>query len=409
MLGASLVLFVLPQLAPDLDKLAVEYFSADATRRRAIVAAIDGHDQLTAKDVAAWRSKLQKLALTAGPKLKKGGTQYFYDKKKKRGKYIVGGSNGRGGLVIALHGGGEGSGDAGGAASTFGGIASKFKCIMIAPEVLEKTERGWTTSGTEPFVLELIDAAKRTWKNIPHDRVYIVGHSMGGYGSWTIGARHADLFAGLGPYAGAPVPYTTDGGKRSAVVGIEDGVLPNLRNVALHIYQSLDDVQVPPEPNVFANKALLELKKEYGGFPFRYVETNGRGHGAPKGGHVVGFKWLYEHKRQTRPKHLLWQPVADGPKTFYWIGWNQPVAGTLVQAKIVGPNQIDLDMGGYGPDGFRVYLDSKMVDLDKPVVITEAGTELFRGKVQRTLSTMLMTAGRRYDKSMIFAARIDLK
>jgi len=404
------VALLLMLAAPDLDDLAAEYLAAKGARRHEILKEIAPADEIEAADVEKWKDKLVKWGRKQGPKLRKRGTNYLYDKKTKRGKYIVGGSGGgRGGLVIALHGGGEGQGDAGGAASTFGGIASKFRCVMIAPEVLEKTERGWTTSGTEEFVLELIDAAKRTWRRIPHDRIYMVGHSMGGYGSWTVGARHADLFAGLGPYAGGPTPYTVDGKPYSEVVGIEEGVLPNLRNVALHVYQSLDDPQVPPAPNIFANKRILELKKEFGGYDYRYVEVDKRGHGAPPGGHVKGFEWLYRFERNARPKYVRWQPVHAWKRMFYWLWWDRPQAGVTIEAKIEKPNEIRIDLGGFDRTGFRLFLDSELVDLDEEVVVREGTQEVFRGKVKRRLSTLLICAGEKYDAGMLFESRIDFK
>ncbi|MCZ6786444.1 MAG: alpha/beta hydrolase-fold protein [Planctomycetota bacterium] len=393
--------------APDTEALALEYLRAEPLRRQAILEELEPVDVITAADVAAWRAKLLKAA-SKGTKLRKRGRNYFYDKKEKRGKYIVGGSGGRGGLLIGLHGGGKGAGDAGSAASTFAGIASKFKCIGIFPEVLEKTEHGWTTSGTEQFVLELIEAAKRTWKIDPN-RVYIVGHSMGGYGSWTIGAHHADLFAGLGPFAGGPTPITEDGKPYGKVLAIEDGVLPCVRNVALHIYQSLDDKNVPPGPNVFANKELMKWKKEYGGYNYKYVEVDKRGHGAPPGGHIVGLNRLHQIPRNPRPKRILWQPILSYKRMFYWIWWDKPVPRILVEVKITKPNEIDVDLDGHARVGFRIFLDERLVDLSKEVVVREGGDVVFRGKVPYTLSSMLMTAAEKYDAEMLFPARIDLK
>jgi pimeloyl-ACP methyl ester carboxylesterase len=403
------LLLTLLLAAPNTKKLAEEYFKADEARRFAIREELKEVDALTAAEVEKWRPILLKLARKSKKRLQRSGTNYLYDKKEKQGKYIVGGGNGRGGLIIALHGGGEGQGNAGGAAGTFGSIGSKFKCVTIAPEVLFRTERGWTSPGTEKFVLELIERAKRTWK-IPHDRIYVCGHSMGGFGSWTYGARHADLFAGVGPYAGAPVPITVDGGARSKVIGIEDGIIPNLINSALHVYQSLDDVQVPPEPNVFANQEILRWRKEYGGYEkYKYVEVNGRGHGAPPGGHVKGFKWLYQFKRNSRPRHILWQPVLSYKRMFYWLWWDRPAAKALVEVKILENNTINVNIGGEDRDGLRLLLDDKLVDLSKEVVVKDDDEVLFKGKVGYTLSTMLMTAAEKYDSLMLFAARIDLK
>ncbi|MHC4932008.1 MAG: hypothetical protein ACYTGV_07455 [Planctomycetota bacterium] len=401
------IFLLLALAAPDRKALVEEYFEADAARRIEIRKELAPVDVLTQKEVAKWRPIVLKLA-SRGKKLRKKGLNYFYDKKTKRGKYIVSGSTGKGGLIIGLHGGGEGAGDAGSAAGTFGSIASKFKCAGVFPEVLVKTERGWTTSGTEEFLLDLIEAAKRTWKIDP-DRVYMVGHSMGGFGSWTVGAHHADLFAGLGPYAGAPTPYTADGKPYGEVVGLVEGVIPNLRNVALHVYQSLDDPQVPPAPNVFANKEVLRWRKDYGGYEnYKYVEVDKRGHGAPPGGHIAGFRWLYQFKRDPRPMHIVWEPVLSYKRMFYWLWWDRPQAKVLVQAKIAGPNEIDLDFAGADLAGVRIFLDERLVDLSKEITVREGGEEIFKGMVPYTLSSLLMTGAEKYDRQMLFAARIDL-
>ena len=92
--------------APDTEALALEYLRAEPLRRQAILEELEPVDVITAEEVAAWRTKLLKAA-SRGTKLRKRGRNYFYDKKEKRGKYIVGGSKGTGGLLIGLHGGGR--------------------------------------------------------------------------------------------------------------------------------------------------------------------------------------------------------------------------------------------------------------------------------------------------------------
>jgi predicted esterase len=49
--------------------------------------------------------------------------------------------------------------------------------------------------------LEVLDIAMSTL-NIDPERVYLTGHSMGGHGTWHIGALYPDRFAALGPSAG---------------------------------------------------------------------------------------------------------------------------------------------------------------------------------------------------------------
>src|SRR6185503_8434567 len=116
-----------------------------------------------------------------GPKLeKKNGQRFLWEKPAERGLYIIGGEEKRpSGLLIAMHGGGAGSGDAWSAAGPYQAAASDLGWLMICPEVLEKTEHGWTDSGSEEFVLGLVGAALRTWR-IDRNKVFLSGHSMGG-------------------------------------------------------------------------------------------------------------------------------------------------------------------------------------------------------------------------------------
>lgn len=42
--------------------------------------------------------------------------------------------------------------------------------------------------------------------NVDGKRMYLMGHSMGGYGTWSIAMNHPGLFAALGPIAGGGNP-----------------------------------------------------------------------------------------------------------------------------------------------------------------------------------------------------------
>ena len=105
------------------------YLDASFLERQKMRAAWDDElAPLDPKSLAKLRKDLLKICNKHGPKLGKSGTNYFYDEKEKRGKYIVGGSgSAKGGLVIALHGGGKGQGDAGPASGLFAPIASKTR------------------------------------------------------------------------------------------------------------------------------------------------------------------------------------------------------------------------------------------------------------------------------------------
>jgi len=391
-----------PPSKSELKKLVEECFEIPPEERGPLLERIALTPPLSERERETWQEKtLPKLAEKAGPKLEKGGDNWFWEKEKK-GRYIVRGKP-RNGLMIGLHGGGLGSGDAGSSASAFGSAAGDMGWVSIYPEVLEKTEHGWTDSGTEEFVIGLIEAALRTWKLDP-DQVYLAGHSMGGYGTWTLGAHHADRFAGLAAYAGAPTPYWN---QQQEVIGIVEGVLPNLRNVPFHIYQSLDDPQVPAAVNIFANKALAAEKEKYGGFNYVYEEVDGRGHGFPEGGPGPALEWIGQYTRDVCPKKVVWEPVLTWKKQFYWLRWENPHQGPLIQAEVVGDNQITITTSEK-VKGLTVLLDERLVDFSKKVSVRLNGSEIFLGMVEPRLEVLVRCAAETMDTGRWFVAEVGL-
>ena len=74
-------------------------------------------------------------------------------------------------------------------------------------------------------------AMMRNEFNVDPKRIYLTGHSMGGYGTWTLGAIHADLFAGLAAFAGAPSCYRK-GGSGPIACGFPHGCQASSRSTA---------------------------------------------------------------------------------------------------------------------------------------------------------------------------------
>lgn len=411
---AALALLALPQETPlkirETKALVGEYMELDLKtadgrqRGNEILARLETADPLDARKAKAWRKDLAKL-WAKGPTLEqKSGRHYLWDDDDDpRGLYIVGGKSKRPkGLFIGLHGGGRGSGDAWSSHGTFNAAAGAMDWVAIFPEVLEKTEHGWTDSGTEEFVVDLVERAVRTWK-IDHDRVFFGGHSMGGYGTWTLGAHHADRVAALAPSAGAPTPVF-EGGE---VVDIVPGIVPNLRNVPLVIYQSDDDKQVPPGPNRKAAELLAEAREVHGGYEFEYWEESGRGHGPPPGGMKALLERIQGFERKPLPDTLLWQPTLRWKRQFYWLWWERPTPNAVVKATFdAEAREVRVDCS-VSAKGLFVLLNEMMFPLDEEVVVYLNGEEAFRGVPQRSLVALLST-GVRGDSKLTFDVRVQL-
>ncbi len=395
------------------EQLVAAFLSADDktaaghTERVAVLAKLATLPPLDKAQLAAWQQKIAKLH-GKGRTLEKEGDQWFWpeDKKKgtqNRGRYVIGGETKKPkGLAITMHGGGLGSGDAGPAAEAYGPALTKLGLLMVAPQVLEATEYGWTDAGTEQFVIDLVDAALRTWKLDP-DRVFFVGHSMGGYGSWTLGAHHADRVAAIAPSAGAPTPIR--GSANGPIIDIVEGVIPSLRNVFVSIYQSLDDPQVPPAPNQFAAQALAAAAIRWGGFPHVYWEVDGRGHDEPPGGYEAQLTKVVLHTRTAVPDQLVWQPVLPWKRQFHWLYWETPKPKALITADLDRvQNCVKLTCDKM-TEGLYVLLDARVLDLSKEVLVTMNGAETFRGKVVPELGTLLLTSDHP-DPKLQFVAKV---
>jgi pimeloyl-ACP methyl ester carboxylesterase len=401
--------------AKQLETLAARYLALDARteagaeEQRTILTELEAAPELTAPQEKAWRKKLLELAAKAGPEIEEDtGAHYFWpeDKKGKHGKglYIVGGNTKKPkGLLIGMHGGGAGEGDAWSAHGGLNSAASQLDWLALFPEVLEKTERGWTDSGTEEFVVDLIEAALRTWK-IDRNRVYLSGHSMGGYGTWLLGAHHADAVAGLAPSAGAPTPILNSAG---VATDIDWGIVPNLRNVRIRIYQSDDDVNVPPEANRMAAKKLAEAKARWGGFDFEYWEVPGRAHDLPPGGMEALCEKIADTRRNARPEKVVWQPMLAWKRHFYWLAWDAPKRAAIVEAEVDRTSNEVRVKCDQDPSGLCVLLDDGMVDLGREVVVKLEGKEVFRGAPKRTLATLVRTAARN-DAELMFSVRVPV-
>lgn len=377
---------------------------------------------LPAEAVAPVSAHLFELAAKTGPKLKKSGSAYFYDEKAKRGLYMVSAAAKKhGGLLIAMHGGGENQGDAGSAFGIWSGATAQ-NMTVIAPEVMTKVSSAWNEEPEERMVLEMIEAAKRTW-DIDTNRVYLAGHSMGGDGSWMIGGRNADLFAGCAPLAGSVMPYMKDGARNkratpeSAYVGLMEGVLPNLMHVPYWIHHSADDENEAIHPDDIATARLKLLQQLYPGrYDFHYERVDGLKHALPKGGVKPTLEWLAAKERVVYPAEVVWETWWKWKRQMYWLYQDGHEDAWRFQAKVAGPNAIEVTAttkplaGRATPKSIDLTLlcSPKLLDMDKPLRVTCGKDVLFEGPIPRTLWSLLVSVGRRNDPAEWFEGHVTV-
>jgi poly(3-hydroxybutyrate) depolymerase len=166
-------------------------------------------------------------------------------------------------LVVALHDGGKGGkdgtavvGSGKDATTLYLDGAQERGWILVAPTAIVAP---WTAKENEPFIMALLDEVIATWA-VDLDRVFLVGHGMGGDGTAAIGARHLDRFAGI-----ACSSSTAGGNALKAAKGA---------GTAVFLYHADDDPAVAVSGTRAVADALLASDAD-----FVYLELPGQGHG----------------------------------------------------------------------------------------------------------------------------------
>ena len=150
--------------------------------------------------------------------------------------------------------------------------AEKHGYIIVAPMGYNNRgwygSRGWTMRRGSPKNLgELSEkdvmnvlAITRRELNVDNHRIYLMGHSMGGGGTWHLGLKYPDLWAGLAPIAPA--------------IRSSPDALTKIKHIPVILVQGDADRLVPVSIARRWAAKMKQLKMD-----FTYIEV-------PKGGHV---------------------------------------------------------------------------------------------------------------------------
>ncbi len=80
-----------------------------------------------------------------------------------------------------------------------------FPFIIVSPQC--PTHGWWTTEINIAALAALIDEIEQNYA-VDHDRIYLTGISMGGYGAWALATAYPDRFAAVVPICGGGNPTT---------------------------------------------------------------------------------------------------------------------------------------------------------------------------------------------------------
>jgi pimeloyl-ACP methyl ester carboxylesterase len=371
----------------EVQKSVREWFTATPERRAEIASFLDGLGTLKPADARKWAKAAADEMERHGPRFpSKSGDSFTHAGL--TGPVFTSGKEKKGGaLFVALHGGGAGVGDGQEALQKWSFVGGK--ALVVAPTTPDRRDSAWCQEDIEAWTLALVEAARRTFGLDPN-RVYLAGHSMGGYGTWSIGCRHADRFAALGACAGG---IFVMGAERP--VRLAPGHVANLLALPIWFYNSTDDRQVRPDSSQAANRELQRWKDAGLPYDWRYDEYTDIGHGLPpKGLKPIG-DWMLERKRDPDPRHVVFEPSRPSKRRLYWL---EVANDVRVEGRIEG-NAVTITSDG-SPGAVAVHLNDRLIDPARPVTVTICGTRAFEGVVPSRLSTLLESLADTRDPAM---------
>jgi len=346
------------------------------------------------------------------------------------------------GLIVFMHGGGNASSrkapryymnfidEDDGDSSQLGDLFDATGMVAVGPSAPwdEESSYRWCLPEADDYLSAVIAECKRRF-NIDADRVFLVGHSMGGFGAYHHIHRQPDRFAGVVVSSGS----------------WQLGYWPTIRGTKLCIIQGVEDAEKDERWHYTdvayareTDKILAKLKLDY--------EYHEHPHG-----HWVGYSRPYIEKFFESTKHLRRDPYYPhivlaspvGYSRYYssevkhnrWLTLDEAEEGKLTYDLLLCDDDVEFDewkltherrrRDGAAIDAtnrgdnmiavytknvkrFTVWLHPKMVDIRKPVTVFVDGEQKFRGKVTPTLATALESYERRSDWGLIYPIKIEL-
>jgi predicted esterase len=228
----------------------------------------------------------------------------------------------------------------------------------------------------EQDVLRAIAEAKKAFA-IDDDRVYLMGDSMGGWGTWQVATRHPEVFAAIAPvFGGADYRVELDKAVLAKLTPAERFLqerrsswaqAEGLLDVPILVSHGDVDKSVNVEYSRWAVKALQRW-----GYDVRYHELPGRGHEDMKVQPGI-WEWLLQHRRQAHPRHVRVRAADLQSANAYWVRLTRaerPMEFLVADAEVIGENRLRLDTRNVAAAELR---PGPLVDASRPVEVVWNG------------------------------------
>lgn len=263
---------------------------------------------------------------------------------------------------------------------------------------------------------------------IDANRLYIFGISEGGYGSQRLASFYADYFAAAGPMAGgeplknAPVENCANIGFSFLTGAVDQGFYRNI--LTYYTQVAFDSIQLA-RPISADGKPMFQHRINL----------------LPNMQHSIDYRltppWLKSFTRNPYPKTVLWEDFEmDGrhrtgfynlqvlarpseERTYYEMNIKDNVISLSIDDVKYTATQKDPQwgiemkfnrtyskaMGGK----LRIYINDKLVDMNKVVTVIVNGKQVFNGKVKANLRDMIDSCMEFYDPYRIYPCSVTVE
>ena len=286
--------------------------------------------------------------------------------------------------------------------------------IYLAPRAPTNTWNLWHQKHIDPMFDRLIENFIAI-KGVNPNKVYVMGYSAGGDGTYQLAPRMADRWAGAAMMAGHP----------------GDAQFWNLRNLPYIIQCGGKDHAYNRAKLCAAwGKKLDQLTKlEPSYYPHRWIVY-------PEYGHWMNLQckqavpWMAQYTRNPWPQSLHWYQDNITHTRFHWLSNNNSKHKQLISAEVQGQTivlntpYIDSDtyeetlhVMGVKKEGstftkvttLALRLSDNLLDMEKVIEIRSAdGKLLLEKKIPRTIAAMAESIRQRPDATSAAYATVEV-
>ena len=300
-------------------------------------------------------------------------------------------------------------------------VADSQRYIVLCPD--SPRRKGDWRFGHIKHALSALRHATKTY-NIDTNHVYLAGTGSGGLLAWSVAVRHPDLFAAL-VIRNAPLDEVSRLYLRAttylptylaASEQNSPAILAPMRDAFKALESWGGNVRTEEAGGSARNPALPELNAKIAA----WLKDQRRNPYASRA-RLVSFEfsnatafWLrvdrfaktvFDPDRKLDIKAPFGQEYDPEQLRFIYLEEMNKTLGRL--AGVVHPGN-RINIAARHIEKITVFLDDRMVDLEKPVRIFINGELAFRGKVERSLETLFESARYHRDPRMCYAASVSL-